>query len=120
MCLGVYPVYIPTHIHPYIRKSRLLLEISGCIDELCLQWTPYMPGITVQYCSVACDGTQPLGLNINQYGTNNTIQGASTPLGPLEYHRSDRKYSAQPKATVNTNTYRYPHISPDPIQVGPF
>jgi len=25
-----------------------------------------------------------------------------------------------PNTTVNTNTYRYPHVSPDPIQVGPF
>ena len=49
MCLSVQP----THIHPYIRKSRLLLEISGCINELCLQWVPYIPGTTATVCSVA-------------------------------------------------------------------
>ena len=60
LLLLVLPIYLgmwlgvqPTHIHPYIRKSRLLLETNGCINELCLQWTPYMPGITVHDCSVA-------------------------------------------------------------------
>ena len=42
------------------------------------------------------------------------IQGASTPLGPLEAHRSDRNMGCTTllKATVNTNAYRYPHVFP--------
>jgi len=45
------------------------------------------------------------------------IEGASTPLSPLEAHRSDWNMSCTTflKATVNTNTYRYPHVFPRPM-----
>ena len=39
---------VPAHIDPYPSKARLLLETSGGINELCLQWVPYIPGTTAQ------------------------------------------------------------------------
>ena len=118
MCLGIDP---NPHTSIY-KKVEVVIGNNGCINELCLQWVPYIPGTTANDCSVAWKRKPAARLNMRDLCMpyNNMNKGASSPLGPLEYHRSDRIYSAQPNATVNTNTYRYPHVSPDPIQVGPF
>ena len=39
---------VPSHIHPYMSKSRLLLETNDETDVLCLQWVPYIPRTTTQ------------------------------------------------------------------------
>ena len=33
---------VPTHIHPYMSKLRLLLETDDETNGLCLQWILYM------------------------------------------------------------------------------
>ena len=38
---------VPTHIHPYMSKLRLLLKTDDETNELCLQWVPCMLGTTV-------------------------------------------------------------------------
>jgi len=46
---GIYP-----NSHTSIYKlAKGVIGNSGCINELCLQWVPYIPGTTVQGCSVA-------------------------------------------------------------------
>jgi len=45
--LGMYPS-VPTHIHPYMSKPRLLLETDDETNVLCLQWVSYIPGTTNQ------------------------------------------------------------------------
>jgi len=72
------------------------------------------------------DGSQPLGSTGGTYvcpyhdGTSNkgSKHSPRSPGGPQV--RPEHGLHNTPKATVNTNTYRYPHVSPDPIQVGPF
>ena len=39
---------VPTHIHPYMSKLRLLLETDDETNVLCLQWVPCIPGTTTQ------------------------------------------------------------------------
>ena len=54
LLLLVLPIYlgmcpsVPTHMHPYMSKLRLLLETNEGINEQCLQWVPCMIGTTVQ------------------------------------------------------------------------
>jgi len=48
---------VPAHIDPYPSKARLLLETSGGINELCLQWVPCIPGTTAQDVPLLGDGT---------------------------------------------------------------
>jgi len=54
LLLLVLPIYlgmchsVPTHIHPYMSKSRLLLKTDDETNGLCLQWVPYIPGTTAQ------------------------------------------------------------------------
>jgi len=45
--LGMFPT-VPTHIHPYMSKLRLLLETDNETNMLCLQWVPYIPETTAQ------------------------------------------------------------------------
>ena len=40
--------YIPSHIHLYMSKSRLLLKTNDETNELCLQWVPYIPRTMAQ------------------------------------------------------------------------
>jgi len=47
ICLGMCPS-VPTHIHPYMSKLRMLLETNNETNRLCLQWVSYIPGITAQ------------------------------------------------------------------------
>jgi len=54
--LGMCPS-IPTYIHPYMSKPRLLLEINDETNGLCLQWIPYMPGTTTQGVLLLVYGT---------------------------------------------------------------
>jgi len=87
---------VPAHIYPYLSKARLLLKTNGGINEQCLQCVPYMPGTTVQDCSIAGVWNQPQGLQEGLmdalYHDGTRKEGASTPLGRLEAHRSDRKF----------------------------
>jgi len=46
---GIYP---NSHTSIY-KKVEVVIGNNGCINELCLQWVPYIPGTTVQDCSVA-------------------------------------------------------------------
>jgi len=43
-----YVPSVPTHIHPYMSKLRLLLETDNETNGLCLQWVPCMPETTVR------------------------------------------------------------------------
>jgi len=46
----VLPIYlgmcpnVPTHIHPYMSKLRLLFETDDETNGLCLQWADAYPG----------------------------------------------------------------------------
>ena len=85
------------------------METSGGINELCLQWVPYIPGTTAQDVPLLGDGTcRKANRRVLLYALIRIQEeGASTPLGRLEAHRSDRNMSCTTflKATVNTNTY---------------
>ena len=54
LLLFILPIYlgmcpsVPTHIHQYKSKLRLLLEIDDETNMLCLQWVPYIPRTTAQ------------------------------------------------------------------------
>jgi len=41
-------VYFPSHIPPYMSKSRLLLETDDETNGLYLQWVPCIPKTTAQ------------------------------------------------------------------------
>ena len=88
---------VPAHIDPYPSKARLLLETSGGINELCLQWVPYIPGTTAQDVPLLGGRNLPQGkqegLIVCPYHDGTRNEGASTPLGRLEAHRSDRQFS---------------------------
>jgi len=45
--LGMFPS-VPTHIHPYMSKPRLLLKTDDEANKLGLQWVSYMPETTTQ------------------------------------------------------------------------
>ena len=47
-----YAPSVPTHIHPYMSKPRLLLKTGDEINVLCLQWVPYISGTMTQDVSV--------------------------------------------------------------------
>jgi len=51
MYLGMCPS-VPTHIHLYMSKLRLLLETDDETNGLCLQWVPCIPGTTAQDVSL--------------------------------------------------------------------
>jgi len=39
---------VPTHIHPYMSKFRLLSNNDDETNVLCLQWVMYIPGTMAQ------------------------------------------------------------------------
>jgi len=85
--LGMCPS-VPTHIHPYMSKLRLLFETDDETNMLCLQWVSYIPGTTAQDVPMLTRNL-PLGkqegwsyiMLIQKY---NRRQGVSAPLGHLE------------------------------------
>ena len=91
MCLGIYP---NSHTSIY-KQVEVVIGNSGCVNELCLQWVPCMPGTTVQDCSVAWKRKPAARLNRRDLCMpfHNRNKGASSPLGPLEAIRSDRIFS---------------------------
>ena len=54
LLLLVLPIYlsmcpsVPTHLHPYMSRPRLLLKTDNETNVLCLQRVPYIPETTVQ------------------------------------------------------------------------
>ena len=78
LLLLILPIYlgmchsVPTHIHPYMSKLRLLLETDDEIYGLCLQWVPYMPGITTQ------------GVPLLVYGTSRKVYESGSYIMPIQ------------------------------------
>ena len=87
-------MWTSVHIYPHLSKARLLLETKGGINEQCLQWVPCIPGTTAQDVPLLGDGTYRKAIQEGLMYALIRIQeeGASTPLGRLEAHRSDRKF----------------------------
>jgi len=79
---------LPTHIHSYMSKLRLLLETDDKTNGVCLQWVQCIPETTAQDVPVL---TQNLSLGKQEVGRivcpfRNVIGGRepALPLGHLE------------------------------------
>jgi len=119
--LGMCPS-VPTNIHSYMSKLRLLLDTSGGINEQCLQWVPCMPGTTVQGVPslVYETGRKAYSKWVLFICPFKKVTGRRIPTYPSEHVealRWNRKFGLYniPNTTVNTNTYWYTSISPDPM-----
>ena len=87
---------VPAHIHPHMSKSRLLLETDGGYQRTTFTVGPvhardHGPGRSVAGVQNRPQGVQE-GLIGCPYQDGTRKEGASTLLGRLEAHRSDRKF----------------------------
>jgi len=84
---------VPTHIHLYMSKLRLLLEADDKTNVLCLQWVPYIPGTMAQDVPMLTQnlprGKQEVGLiscpfrNITRVGSQRSPRTPGSPqVGP--------------------------------------
>ena len=87
---------VPAHIYPHLSKARLLLETNGVSTNNVYSGSRAYPGPRPRIVPLLGGRNLPQGdqegLIECPYQDGTMKEGASTPLGRLEAHRSDRKF----------------------------